>query len=109
MSAHNPRRRTAYPLPYPLSLLKLLVEVERTVEERRAGTSGAVFAGGFNGRFLDAGVGDKAGIAIGAEHQHFFAVDDYFGLLLGRDGAEIRIYACGLGLLRSCVFCEFGL
>ncbi len=87
--------------------LKLLVELHGAVEERRSGTSGAKLAGGFDGCLLDAGVVDKAGIAVAAEHQHLLAVDVHLGVLLGCDGAEIWINAGRLCFLRSSVLREF--
>ena len=89
------------------ALLELLVEVECAVEEGRTGASCAELAGGLDGCFLDTGVVYQAGVAVAAEHQHFFAVDNHLGVLLGRDGAEIGINARSLGFLRSRVFRKF--
>ena len=85
------------------------MKIKSSVEERRAGTSGAIFAGSLDCGFLDTGIVDKTGIAIGTEHKHTAAVDGYFGILLGRDGTEIRIDSGCLGFLRSGIFGEFGL
>ncbi len=60
---------------------KLLVKVERSVKERGAGTSGAIFFCSLNGCFFDTGIVDKAGVTVGAEHQHSLSVDYHLGIL----------------------------
>jgi hypothetical protein len=86
--------------------LELLVEVERAVEEGRAGAAGAILAGGLDGRFFDAGVVDKTGVAVRTEHEHALAVDNHFRILLRGNGAEIRIDTCRFGLLGSGILGE---
>ncbi len=86
------------------TMLQLLVQVKRTVEEWGAGTSGSVFTYCFDCGFLDSGVVDQSAVAVATEHQDFLAVYDDFGILFGGYCAEIGVNAGGLGLLRRRVF-----
>ena len=80
--------------------LKLLVQVESTVKERRTGTSGAVFLGGLDCGLLDALIVYQARVAVGAEHEHLLAIHDDLGVLFAGDSSEIRIDAGSFSFLR---------
>ena len=88
-------------------LFELLVQVEGAVEERTAGAAGAVFVNGGLGGFFDLGVVGEAEVAVGAEHQHAFAVHDDFGVLVARNGTEIRINPLLFDNLGLLVFGQF--
>ncbi len=90
-------------------VLQFLMQIERSVEKRRAGTSGAILACCFYGGFLYPRVVDQTGIAVGAEHQHLASVDGDLGILLARNSPEIRIHPGRFSFLGLNVLGKFGL
>ena len=82
-------------------VLQLNVDVKRTVEERRTGTSGSVLVDGALGGLLQTRVVGKAKIGVAAEHQDrvVIASDIDLGVLWAANGCEVRINTQGSHLL----------
>ena len=88
-------------------VLELYVNVERAVEEWRAGTSCAILVDSLLGGLLQARVVGKAQIAVRTEHQHRLVVtgDIHLRVLRAADGGEVRINTQGSHLLGIGVLC----
>lgn len=84
-------------------VLQLDMDVEGTVEERRAGATGAVLVNGTFGGFFQTRVVGESEIGIGTEHKNLTLTSLHvdFGVLFGSDGSEIRINPCSFGFLRG--------
>ena len=82
------------------SAFEVFVNVERTIEERRACTACTVFFNRLNGGFVNALIVHQSGVAVGTEHQHLFTFHVYFGVLFTLNFAEIRINTQSLCFLR---------
>ena len=67
------------------------MNVQRPVEKTGAGAPGPVFPDGFDGRFLDLGVGSESEIIVGPAHDHFPAVHYDHRVLLGFYRPEVGI------------------
>jgi hypothetical protein len=74
------------------------VNIERAIEEARAGAAGAIFLNGGPGGFLNFWVIGQPEIAIRAEHEDLPAVYSDFGVLRGGNAAEVGVQTRGAEL-----------
>ena len=70
---------------------QLQVDVQRAVQEARAGATGAVFLHRRLRRRFDLRMVGQAQVAVGTQHQDLLALDDDLGVLRRGNGAEIGI------------------
>ena len=70
---------------------QLQVDVQRAVQEPRAGAAGAVFLHRRPGGLLDLGMVGQAQVAVGTQHEDLLALDDDLGVLRGGNGAKIGV------------------
>ncbi len=71
--------------------LQLQVDVQRAVEEARAGAAAAVLVDGRLDGLLDLRVVGQAEVAVGAHHDDLAAIERDLGILRGADGPEVGI------------------
>jgi hypothetical protein len=82
------------------ALLELYVDVERTVEEARSGTTRAVHGEAGGRGFFYSGVVGEAEVVVGAQHHELLALVDHHGILGRRDHAVVRVGVRCTSLIR---------
>ena len=63
------------------ALLEPFMYIEGSVKKWGAGHAGSIFSGSLDSGLFDLRVICQAHIAVGAEHEHFLAMHDDFGVL----------------------------
>ncbi len=89
--------------PVRYSGFKIFMDGQCAVKERGSGQTCAIFPRGFHCGLYHLGVIGKTQVAVGSEHQHFFAVHHHLGILLRRYCTEIWIDSDRLCLLRRII------
>ena len=85
-------------------IFKGQVDVERSVEETRAGAAGPVFADGLDGGLFETGVVGQSQIRIRTKHQHILPAHFHHRILPGFNGTVIGIDAKGFDFVSQGIF-----
>ena len=88
-------------------LFQLKVQLQRAVEEARAGTAGAVLLDGLKPRSDHVGVGRQAEIVVGPQHDAALALHHDLGVLAGFQRVEIRVDSLFPDFIRHGSFVAF--